>query len=280
MIKLEDAARQQIYTALEAASIPEPHVRAAEIADDLRAALEQFEAHVQGQTQEEWPPIALLRLNRSERALMAALREKGGCLAWIGEETPELLHLELLGALVSSDGRLAERLLTEYLEYLRQVSAENPLATVISASNIKASLELDDAELHLLGRLIFLDQLLQRGGSGGTNWQANVPDSFQSYAAIPDPNRFLRHRLLSAFDPGTPIRKAEQQAYRNRIGARSRGRRAQHAWGRARHVADDVSRSPPMHPSGTRGTIGLGVKSSHGISRRPCSECRRTRASS
>lgn len=136
-----------------------------QITAEQRGLLDEIWSHFL--TTKQWPSAWEMnsRHHKPEvRRILQPLNDSIVVETNAGPNGASIYQLQLLGALMTSDGRAMEKLIVRYLEHLRTLYQTNPKKNLVEGFEIQQALHLSDDETILLGRLVVLGSLYGAGG--------------------------------------------------------------------------------------------------------------------
>ena len=187
------------------------------LTDQQRVLLNEIWAHFRNHR--TWVSTRFLHRGHGASEVRKTLRPLGGSIVVESERSGnEVSHyrLPLLGILVSD--KSVERLLTRYLEYVRDRFLEDPTIEQVQGLKVAAALDLQEEEAELLLKLIQIG-FFYGGGSGGkgADWQCGVPTDIDELPELEDISEHIRHMATEHYDPAMPVKATEQIAYQSQF---------------------------------------------------------------
>ena len=163
---------------------------------EQRSALNAIWDHYRDQG--EW----ILRSSLEQRFGAAAVREAlealgANLVAEVEEEGRHGCRVTFLGVLLTDQGPEAERLLSRYLEYVRDRWRKDPRLEWVGSQEVEAALGLTAERSRLLRQLIRVSHWWGGGsGFGSREWTAGIPVDVDDLPDDPDLRAYLHGHVL------------------------------------------------------------------------------------
>ena len=160
---------------------------------------------------DQWPSDKRIHHNFGKQVVQTALKPLGGTIVrQILNASTYRYQLEFLGLLLTDQGSAIERLLVQYLEFLRGQFHTDPDQEMISHMDVQAFFDLTPQQLSpeqisLLGKAIRLSSFLSGSGNSGFGWTARFPSDIDEWTSDLDFVDYVRARAMERYDPTYPI---------------------------------------------------------------------------
>lgn len=143
-----------------------------------------------------WPTIQRVQIEFEKPTVLSVLAELPPGAVYAENDC---YMMGLLGVLLTTDGPRTERLLADYLEFMRTAVREavrrEHSQEVIQSRDVAAALDLDEEQLSILSSTIQLAGLGgQRGAGGGALWAAGIPREIPDILMVQDLSAYVRER--------------------------------------------------------------------------------------
>ncbi|HEX4265658.1 MAG TPA: toll/interleukin-1 receptor domain-containing protein [Verrucomicrobiae bacterium] len=127
-----------------------------------------------------------------------------------GPDGTNLYQLQLLGALLTTDGKVLEQLLLRYLELVRKLYQTAPKRLSVESSEIQQALRLSNDETILLGRLVNLGGLYSLSANFDRNgdpkvWSVGILKSVEDFPITGPLDGALEKLVFQGFERGGPV---------------------------------------------------------------------------
>ena len=165
-----------------------------------------------------WVPRPVLHhrfLDLGKSAIRAALVRLGCSVVFESrDDGKECYRSTFLGVFLTSNGHETERLLVQYLEYVRGQYLANPEIDTVRSQDIERELGLTSQQSDTLRQVIQLGQLWSGSASWGfQRWSAGIPPDVDELPALQNLSAYVRGRAVKDYDPTIPFDEAERTSY-------------------------------------------------------------------
>ena len=203
--------------------------RAAKL-DDLRARLTRNQCDILNAIwryyleHDKWIPSRVLHHEYSKATVQSALEQLGGSIVFESAEIPKAHYqLTFLGILLTEQGEEYQKMLVQYLEYVREKFGSNPEIEMVSNQELDAAMHLTQDQSRLLGQLITRSPFWGGSSSQGSHgWSVSVPRDVEDLSSVPDLGAYVRAYVLKDFDPDVPVSQNERVTYSLTKGTREK----------------------------------------------------------
>lgn len=154
-----------------------------------------------------WISIRNLHSRFSKSAVKDAFSNLGGSVAYETREDGKVKYgLTIVGALLTDRWRLFEKLICDFLNFLRKKFISDPDTENISNTEIEKELNINAELSRILCRLLYISPFGSCGLSlEGKTWYVQVPSSIDDLPEVDDVLEYMRVQVMAGYDPGVPI---------------------------------------------------------------------------
>jgi CHAT domain len=198
----------------------------------------------------QWMPVTLLHHKFGQRrSARPFLEDLKGSIVFERQEQNNTVSYELtiLGVLLAEEGEHYEQRLIDYIAYVVERFAVDPLIREVTSQEVVAALNLTPEQSVLLYHLISMSGFWSGGWFAAPDWKAGIPVDIEDLLDADDLREYVRKRVIERYDPDVPVTRIPRDTYL-RGKPYSSGREMASSKEEPVQVAPESLKSPLPHP--------------------------------